>query len=623
MRNLQCAEQHLKDALAVDVDPGNPSDRDLYLQLGLVHIQAGQPRERSWACRKPPSSLARDAMAQEADGEKVTLSKRGSKSMRLLPLARLRARGCAVDVPHAPSLTQTGVRSATATGRSARGSSQTQSPRTTVSDSKILAASPAKILLPALFCTAHPVIIVEETCAAWSLDRLLQFLSILMRPVFAFVVAALATLPVLADAPPPVAESDAQLPAQLTLGEALHIFRARGFDLLLADAQVASANGDLRAARASPNPVVSGSASHSFVYPPDCAGCALGFSVGVSESGALSDLISNKRGLRIDVARAALVAAKLSREDASRTLELALKAAWIAALQAEAQLGLSDETQASTEKTRALNEKRFNLGAVSEADFARAEVAELEAEQLHDQAAQALASAKAQLAYLLGVRTSVMPTFALDPHGLDYAPTASLTQLGAQTALPQALIDNALAHRPDLAAQAQQVERSQSALALAKRVRWGDPDLSVQYSQQGTGQNAIQPPTITVGLSIPLPVLDQQQGQIAKAEADLRTQEVSLEKSRAQVTQDVRTAWAQFTSAHAQLERMESRLQARARRARDLIAVQYDKGAATLLELLDAQRTLLTVSGERLNLLVSYWNSVAQLEAAAAKELRK
>ena len=89
------------------------------------------------------------------------------------------------------------------------------------------------------------------------------------------------------------------------------------------------------------------------------------------------------------------------------------------------------------------------------------------------------------------------------------------------------------------------------------------------------------------------------------------------------MTQEVRAAWAQFTSAHAQLERMDGRLQGRARRARDLIEIQYTKGAATLLDLLDAQRTLLTVSGERLTLLASYWNSVAQLEAAAAKELRK
>ena len=413
------------------------------------------------------------------------------------------------------------------------------------------------------------------------------------------------------------ASSDA-LPAQLTLSEALRLFRVRGFDLLLADAQVASAHGDVAIAGASPNPSINGSVGRAFGYDSSqCPGCsALGFSVGVSESGALSDLISNKRGLRLDVAQAALSAAQQSREDAARTLELTLKQAWIAALQAEAQLALSVDAKESTERTRALNEKRFSLGAVSEADLARAEVAELEAEQLHDQATQALDTAKAQLAFLLGAR-GPMPTFALDPHGLDFALPAPLAQATSDSLLAQAL-----ELRPDLRATQEQVKRAHSAVALSRRQRWGDPDLSLSYAQQGTGQNAITPPTLTLGLSIPLPLAYQQQGEIAKSEADLRMQEIGAQKAQAQVANDVRAAYSAFVSARAQVERMDGKLFARAKRARDLIEVQYAKGAATLLDLLDAQRTLLAVSGERLNLLATYWNAVAQLEAAVAKELR-
>jgi cobalt-zinc-cadmium efflux system outer membrane protein len=253
-------------------------------------------------------------------------------------------------------------------------------------------------------------------------------------------------------------------------------------------------------------------------------------------------------------------------------------------------------------------------------------VAALEATQLRDQAAAALAQAKAQLAFLLGVR-GPMPSFALDPHGLDYAVPAALalavgSDPASPTAVPQSLIDTALEQRPDLHALTEQVKRAESSITLARRQRWGDPDLSVNYAQQGTGQNAITPPTLTVGLSVPVAILYQQQGEIAKAEADLRSQQVSLDKSRAQVASDVRQAYSAFVAARAQMERMDGRLYERAHRARDLIEVQYAKGAATLLDLLDAQRTLLAVSGERLNLLANYWNAVAQLEAAVAKELR-
>ena len=95
-----------------------------------------------------------------------------------------------------------------------------------------------------------------------------------MRPVSALLAALLVALPVLADGQP-AAETDAPLPAQLTLEEALRIFRARGFDMLLADAQVASANGDLSIAGASPRPIVSGSKVRSRRPRPICArsGC--------------------------------------------------------------------------------------------------------------------------------------------------------------------------------------------------------------------------------------------------------------------------------------------------------------------------------------------------------------
>src|SRR5512140_699794 len=59
--------------------------------------------------------------------------------------------------------------------------------------------------------------------------------------------------PVHADVIPQAVE----LPRLLTLEEALRIFRARGLDLLIAEAAVASAEGDVRIAEVVPNPTLS------------------------------------------------------------------------------------------------------------------------------------------------------------------------------------------------------------------------------------------------------------------------------------------------------------------------------------------------------------------------------
>ncbi len=59
----------------------------------------------------------------------------------------------------------------------------------------------------------------------------------------------------------------------------------------------------------------------------------------------------------------------------------------------------------------------------------------------------------------------------------------------------------------------------------------------------------------------------------------------------------------------------------RARRARDLIAFQYEKGAASLLEYIDAQRTYIANSIDYFNNLGGYWTARFQLEQAVGAEL--
>ncbi|HXU60232.1 MAG TPA: TolC family protein, partial [Polyangia bacterium] len=90
---------------------------------------------------------------------------------------------------------------------------------------------------------------------------------------------------------------------------------------------------------------------------------------------------------------------------------------------------------------------------------------------------------------------------------------------------------------------------------------------------------------------------------------------------RAQVVADVENAFAGYQTAQRQVQRMEGRLLDRAQRARDLVQLQYQKGAASLLEYLDAQRTYVTTKGEYIQDLTAYWNAIFQIEAATATQV--
>jgi len=67
---------------------------------------------------------------------------------------------------------------------------------------------------------------------------------------------------------------------------------------------------------------------------------------------------------------------------------------------------------------------------------------------------------------------------------------------------------------------------------------------------------------------------------------------------------------------------MESKLLQQARESRDLAQLMYQKGAASLIDFLDAQRSYVATELEYHQDLAGYWNAVHQLEQAVATPLR-
>ena len=133
---------------------------------------------------------------------------------------------------------------------------------------------------------------------------------------------------------------------------------------------------------------------------------------------------------------------------------------------------------------------------------------------------------------------------------------------------------------------------------------------------------AVQPPTLSFGIGGTLPLFYFQRGEIMKASADLRVQQLQRAKAEAAVVADVEAGYNSFVSTRRLVARMEARLLDRSRRARDLVSLQYQKGAASLLEYLDAQRTFIANNEEYLQDLANYWTAVYQLEAAIGMDLR-
>ena len=85
---------------------------------------------------------------------------------------------------------------------------------------------------------------------------------------------------------------------------------------------------------------------------------------------------------------------------------------------------------------------------------------------------------------------------------------------------------------------------------------------------------------------------------------------------------DVEAAFAGFVTARTLVERMESTLLARARKARDITEIQYKAGSATLIDFLDSERTFIQTNTEYFTDLANYWTAVFQMEAAVGSEVQ-
>jgi cobalt-zinc-cadmium efflux system outer membrane protein len=429
----------------------------------------------------------------------------------------------------------------------------------------------------------------------------------------------------------------ADLPQSLTLDDALRVFRARGLDVLIAEAAVRTAEGAVAIAGAVQNPVVNGSVgnaitfANTYVGGRDCSNFGAlctpwSFGVGLNDSAALADWVSGKRDLRLKSARNALAAAKMSRVDAVRTLTFQVKSTYLQVAQNQLAYAFVKEVDTTEATTLRKFQDRYRKGAINEGDLQRIEVAKLEADQAVDAAQSSLRQARAALAFLLGVRGD-FPNFDVDTKVLDYS-----EPVGLRDVTPVRLLGTAFDNRPDLVSAAYLRASAEAQIELVRRQKFPDVTLGVNYAWGGFNgwsvDNALTSPLLTFSVSAPLPIFYQLQGEQRQAEAQRDTNELQHAKTTAQVVNDVMTALAALDSSRKLVRRMEGPrreaggLLESAKGSFDIAAAQYENGAANLTDYLDALRTYIATKSEYLGDLASYWTAVYQLETAVGRDLR-
>jgi len=144
--------------------------------------------------------------------------------------------------------------------------------------------------------------------------------------------------------------------------------------------------------------------------------------------------------------------------------------------------------------------------------------------------------------------------------------------------------------RPDVLAAATDLRGAQAQLNLQKAMRIPDPTVSVGYEHNPPGGG---PPvdTVTIGVSFPLPLWNRNDGNIKAASAAVDQSALAFAKLKAQVVADLANAAVVYQEASQRLARYKNEIRPQSAKVRESVAFAFEKGGASLVNLLEAERT--------------------------------
>ena len=388
--------------------------------------------------------------------------------------------------------------------------------------------------------------------------------------------------------------------ASVSLEQAIQLALAHNTDSRSADEDVTSAGGALVQSRLFANPSLFISTLGRGVSPFQ--------SPAPNQYGVTWTLpLGGKRGAGIDAAKAALDAANTTRIAARRQVEIAVAKAYVAVLLDQSQLEFARQDEKGIHDSLELNELRYKDGKIAYGDVLKLRLQVRTVEDATRQAELQLANDRVELARLVGEAT-LAPDFTVT--GTLAPPTAPPPPVADD------LLDRALKHRTDYLA-SRSTEQSLESLASQAR-RTPIPDLGILADYDKT---IGQPGAYDVTLTVAVPILDRNQGNITQAEAAERKQNIATEALRNQIREDVQQAVNTWNTTRARLATYDHDILTDAKESLDITRHAYEAGRGSLLDYLDAEASYRDVQRSYRSVVADAMNAVATLRFVAGEDL--
>jgi cobalt-zinc-cadmium efflux system outer membrane protein len=301
-----------------------------------------------------------------------------------------------------------------------------------------------------------------------------------------------------------------------------------------------------------------------------------------------------KRGARVRNAESAVRLSQAGVESFRDQMQTDAAAAFIEACRAQAVLTRKQSSLAAFRDTVRANEVRLKAGDIGALELRRSRV---EAERFAVEASSAAAAlevARLNLSAPLGDRFE-----ALFAHA---TPACEATAMHELPPIDE-LIRSALDTRRDVLLARATLDAARENIALVHSNRWVDPVVNVGltntprippvFDNAGALANSPAERSLTLGLTVtvPIPLSRLQDGDVRQAESALTQAMLQLRSTELRAQIDVQATHALYRAALQNVQRYEGNVLQDADRVLEGTRLSYHKGAASLLDLLEAQRT--------------------------------
>lgn len=396
------------------------------------------------------------------------------------------------------------------------------------------------------------------------------------------------------------AQQPAAPAARLSLEDALRLALAHSPALAAVRTQIPQSQAQEVTAAIRPNPILSWDAIFLPIFQPNqFSQSYLNNSAEFDAGIAYTIERGHKRQARIEAARDATTVVRSQVDDAARSLSFSVAQQFINVLLAKSSLAFAQQDVASWRNTTRISAAQYNAGAISQGDLDTIRLQTLQFETTVSADRLSLEQALSALRQQIG--------FSAVPANFDVIGDLTFEPLHGNEDDYKAL---ALKNRPDLRAAQQGVIAAESQHKLAQADGKRDLTTTFQYSHVG-GVN-----TGGALFNIEIPIFDRNQGEIARTAAATVQAQDQEQQTDEQVLTDVATAYEAVVEGAKVVGLYTSGYRDQAREVLQIRQYSYQRGASSLLDLLDAERTYRSTELGYRQALAAYMLAIEQLKEA-------